>query len=1169
MHRSVRYATASFLTVVAIAMLGYAGRADVPQVPTGTWAPGGPFGDIPRDVASAVLPDGRLLVTGGSSADGQPVAQIGVYDPNSGTWAVGQLSEPRAGHTATVLADGRVLIVGGRTTTGVTASTEIYDPTSGASTTAGVLPVPRADHAAARLADGRVLIVGGSDDAAVLATAEIFDPATGSISELPASLVTARAKHSATTLLDGHVLVAGGNDGTQDVASAEIFDATTGTFALTVSLNTPRSGHVAILLPHNNEVLIAGGTSNGNTLASVERFSHWNEAFLPDANTMAAPRSGGVSVPTSRDGVVLVAGGGSAEAELYGFATLKTDKDDYAPGEIVTFTGSGWQPGETVKLTVSEDGDTHDDFLFEAVADEFGNIINTGFYPREDEVYHHLGARFYAMARGIASAAQTTFTDAGTLTINFLGDGSGLVAGTGANPLPPGFVNCNSAAGSCSVVYNSSGNVVLTATAASGSTFAGWSSNVDFDPKKSEYSIKMDGDKTITATFTRTSQNQTITFGPLANKTYGDADFNVTATASSGLPVSFTAAGSCSLTGASVHITAAGSCTITANQAGNGQYNPAPPVQQSFTIAKATPVVTVIGGTFTYNGAAHAASATSKFNGVDVNGTFTFTYNGSTGAPVNGGNYAVVANFTSTDTNFNNATGDGTINIGKADAVVVVTGATATYDGNEHGATGSATGVTGENLASLLNVGAKFIDAPGGTANWSFAGNTNYNTKSGSVTITINKAKPTVTVTGDECTYDGQAHGASGSAKGVGGVDLPGLDLGEQFTNVPGGTAHWTFTGGTNYEDASGSVAITINKATATVTVLGGEYTYNGYSHPATASAAGVSGNVAGTFSFTYNGSASEPLNAGPYAVVATFTSTNGNYENATGTGTITINKADADIDVKGGSYTFDGNAHGASGTATSVTGQDLSGLLNLGETFTNVPGGIANWTFPGDLNHNAKFGSVGIVIYKAAQTITVTTPPPANALYNTSFTVAAVGGGSGNPVTYGASESCTVTGAMFTMTSGYGQCTVTFSQLGNLNYKDAVPVVKTVNATAWQVGGFYSPVTPSTLVNPISNVVKGGSTVPLKFEIFAGVNGVEQTSLSAIKSILLQPVNCVGGTALNVDPSQLDNTGGTTLRYDGSQYIQNWKTPTTAGCFAVSMQAADNTTITAYFRVK
>jgi MBG domain/Divergent InlB B-repeat domain/Kelch motif len=1239
MHRLARYAAA----LVMIAMLGYAVRADVPQVPTGTWAPGGAFGDIPRDVASAVLPDGRLLVTGGSSADGQPLAIIAVYDAASGTWSpTTQMTEPRAGHTATVLADGRVLITGGRTTTGLTASAEIYDPATGASTTTGVLSVPRANHAAARLIDGRVLIVGGSDGAAVLATAELFDPATGSITQLSGSLATPRAKHSATTLLDGHVLVAGGNDGTQDLASAEIFDAATGAFALTVSLNTPRSGHLAILLPHNNEVLIAGGTSNGNALASVERFSHWNEAFLPDANTMSTPRSGGVSVPTSRDGVVLVAGGGSAQAELYGFATLKTDKDDYAPGEIVTFTGSGWQPGETVKLTVSEDADTHDDFLFEAVADEFGNIVNTDFYPREDEVYHHMGARFYAMARGIGSEAQTTFTDAGTLTINFAGDGSGSVSGSGAGPHD--FSGCTSANGSCSLVYNSAGNVTLTTTAASGSTFTGWSSNVQYDSATGQYSVKMDGNKTITATFTTASQNQTITFGPLADKTYGDADFNVTATASSGLPVSFTATGSCSVTGATVHITSEGSCTVTANQTGGGQYSPAPPVQQSFNIAKATPVVTVTGGMFPYDGAAHAATATAKFNGVDVNGTFSFTYNGSSQAPDNAGSYAVVASFTSTDTNFNNATGNGTITITKVDAVVVVTGATVTYDGHEHGATGTATGVTGEDLAGLLDLGATFTNVPGGTANWSFAGNGNYNAKSGSVAITINKATAAVTVTGGECTYDGQAHGAAGSATGVANADLtsslnlgeqftnvPGgtahwtftggtnyedaggsveikinkatatvtvtggeytydgqahgatgsaagvanadlsssLNLGEQFTNVPGGTAHWTFTGGTNYEDASGSVEIKINKATPVVTVTGGTYTYDGHSHPATATSTGVSGSVAGTFSFTYNGAASEPVNAGTYAVVANFTSTDGNYDNATGAGTITINKADALIDVGGGTYTYNGHAWGAHGTATGVTGLDLSGLLNLGETFTNVPGGTAHWKFLGDLNHHAAEGTVAIVINKAPQTITVTTPAPASALYNTSFTVAAVGGGSGNLVTYSAGGSCSVAGATLTMTSGYGQCTVTFNQAGNDNYLDAAPVVEIVNATAWQVGGFYSPVTSSTPANPIWNVVKGGSTVPLKFEIFAGVNGAEQTSLSAIKSILLQPVSCTGGAALTVDPTQLDNTGGTTLRYDGSQFIQNWKTPTTTGCFVVSMQAADNTTIQAYFRVK
>ena len=76
--------------------------------------------------------------------------------------------------------------------------------------------------------------------------------------------------------------------------------------------------------------------------------------------------------------------------------------------------------------------------------------------------------------------------------------------------------------------------------------------------------------------------DQTITFGPLANKTYGDADFTVSATASSGLAVTFTASGDCTISGNTVHITAAGSCTITAHQAGDANYNPAPDVSRTF-----------------------------------------------------------------------------------------------------------------------------------------------------------------------------------------------------------------------------------------------------------------------------------------------------------------------------------------------------------------------------------------------------------------------------------------------------------------------------------------------------------------------------------------------------------------------------------------------------------
>ena len=73
------------------------------------------------------------------------------------------------------------------------------------------------------------------------------------------------------------------------------------------------------------------------------------------------------------------------------------------------------------------------------------------------------------------------------------------------------------------------------------------------------------------------------------NKTYGDADFTVSATASSGLPVSFAAAGNCTVSGNTVHLTGAGSCTITASQSGDATYAPAPDVSQTFTIAQGEP----------------------------------------------------------------------------------------------------------------------------------------------------------------------------------------------------------------------------------------------------------------------------------------------------------------------------------------------------------------------------------------------------------------------------------------------------------------------------------------------------------------------------------------------------------------------------------------------------
>jgi YDG domain/MBG domain (YGX type)/Secretion system C-terminal sorting domain/The GLUG motif len=76
--------------------------------------------------------------------------------------------------------------------------------------------------------------------------------------------------------------------------------------------------------------------------------------------------------------------------------------------------------------------------------------------------------------------------------------------------------------------------------------------------------------------------NQTITFGALTPVTYGDPSFNLTATASSGLTVSYQSSNLsvATVSGNAVTIVGAGTTTITASQAGDDNYNAATQVQQ-------------------------------------------------------------------------------------------------------------------------------------------------------------------------------------------------------------------------------------------------------------------------------------------------------------------------------------------------------------------------------------------------------------------------------------------------------------------------------------------------------------------------------------------------------------------------------------------------------------
>jgi hypothetical protein len=113
-------------------------------------------------------------------------------------------------------------------------------------------------------------------------------------------------------------------------------------------------------------------------------------------------------------------------------------------------------------------------------------------------------------------------------------------------------------------------------------------------PGRVQVTLKQAGNSHFSAASNQTldmkilgKRSQTITFASIPDKQPGGANFNVTATASSGLPVTFTSVDTSTATVTStgtVTIVAAGTATIRVTQAGNDTYAPAAQVEHSFMI---------------------------------------------------------------------------------------------------------------------------------------------------------------------------------------------------------------------------------------------------------------------------------------------------------------------------------------------------------------------------------------------------------------------------------------------------------------------------------------------------------------------------------------------------------------------------------------------------------
>jgi hypothetical protein len=301
-----------------------------PAMNTVDWVP------APADIfctGNEQMPDGRIIVVGGTVADHVGLPTANVFDSTTESWTVlPNMAFSRWYPTATVLPDGRVMVTSGEQNgVGSDAAIEdIYNPSTNSWSQLNSAPFPYDYYYPHNfvLPDGRILAAATTEDTIVsqvldlsastwtpvggvaknggssvmylpykilkmghyddadeigdpsVATAYVLDMSQTSPAwrQVP-SMAFTRTYHNATLLPDGTVLVTGGGTTTTsgDVANAvlpaELWSPTTETWTTLASMSVPRLYHSEALLLPDGRVLISGGGRFNNDNESVYQYS--------------------------------------------------------------------------------------------------------------------------------------------------------------------------------------------------------------------------------------------------------------------------------------------------------------------------------------------------------------------------------------------------------------------------------------------------------------------------------------------------------------------------------------------------------------------------------------------------------------------------------------------------------------------------------------------------------------------------------------------------------------------------------------------------------------------------------------------------------------------------------------------------------------------------------
>ncbi len=320
--------------------------------------------------------------------------------------------------------------------------------------------------------------------------------------------------------------------------------------------------------------------------------------------------------------------------------------------------------------------------------------------------------------------------------------------------------------------------------------------------------------------------------------------------------------------------------------------------------------------------------------------------------------------------------------------------------------------------------------------------NTNYAGSSGTDSITVN---PTPASTGTSLatvtspvTYNAETQTFTGTVTGVSGDGNP---LGTVTVNYGAGPTQLC----TSSLTASGAFSATFSCALTASQLAAGTYTsVDAVYIPASPSSSNTN------YSYTTSTSGTDSITVNP---------TPASTGTSLATQTITFTNTPPSSSHIGDTYTVSATG-GASGNPVTFTvdasSSSICSISGTTVTFVAVGACKVDANQSGDANYAATQAQQSVTSSLLPQTITFTNRPPSSRRVGDTFTVAATGGASGNPVTFSKNASstsgCTVNSSTgrITFKAPAGTCIVDANQAGDASYAAAATVIRLVSEKAF-----------------------------------------------------------------------------------------------------------------------